>query len=249
MLVRSVSRAAVPAAVALLLFAAAPLFAQPGGGRFPGSYPSGTAFYQSPAYLNSNYSNPSAFTGSASYNTYSRFLPTYDPRSYIYTDAYLPNVYRNLYGSGYGVYGDIAVAPGQGVRYQPFSSAADYTSPTASSGGGVYQSTWASPAVYPPVPLPAAAPSSAPAALQGAAPANVVVQVPADAEVWFDDHKTKQSGGQRTFTSPPLQPGRTFTYEVKARWTQDGKPVERTQTIKVQGGETSQVEFRSDGGK
>jgi uncharacterized protein (TIGR03000 family) len=159
-------------------------------------------------------------------------------------------VYRpNTYGYGSGGYGDIAVPPGQGVRYQPFTSAADYTSPAASSARGVYQSSYASPAVYPPVPLPTAGPSSAPAPLPAAAPANVVVQAPADAEVWFDDYKTRQTGGQRTFTSPPLQAGRTFTYEVKARWTQDGKPVEKAQKVKVQGGETSQVEFRPDAGQ
>jgi uncharacterized protein (TIGR03000 family) len=74
-------------------------------------------------------------------------------------------------------------------------------------------------------------------------PAMVVVQVPAGAELWFDGNQTKQAGGERVFFSPPLQPGHAFHYVVRARWPQDGKPVEQFQMITVQAGQQARVQF------
>ena len=39
-----------------------------------------------------------------------------------------------------------------------------------------------------------------------------------DAEVRIQDHLMKQTGTSRLFVSPPLEPGRTFYYTVKATW-------------------------------
>jgi uncharacterized protein (TIGR03000 family) len=69
------------------------------------------------------------------------------------------------------------------------------------------------------------------------------VRVPAGAEIWFEGAKTGQSGSTRTFVSPPLEKGQTFTYEIRARWTQDGKPVEQTRHVNVRAGENVQVDF------
>jgi uncharacterized protein (TIGR03000 family) len=249
MIERTVSRVACAAAVVLLLCGAGQVVAQgPGGFRYQGGYPGGPGYAPPYTYQRDyRYANPDPYTRPSSYDSFFRYTPTYEPRSYLYPDAFLPNVYRpNTFGYGYLGLGDVTVPPGAAVRnpflgasYLPRSSAA-YTQ------GSAFPPTYPSPAIYPPVPLPAA---GMPAAPSPPAPANVVVQVPADAEVWFDGYKTRQTGARRTFTSPPLERGRTFTYEVKARWTQDGKPVERTQQVKVQGGETSEVEFRTDGGQ
>jgi uncharacterized protein (TIGR03000 family) len=77
----------------------------------------------------------------------------------------------------------------------------------------------------------------------GDAPATVVVQVPADAELWFQGQKTDLTGSQRTFTSPMLERGASYTYDVKARWTEDGKPVEKTRSVKVRAGERTTIDF------
>ena len=55
---------------------------------------------------------------------------------------------------------------------------------------------------------------------------------------------TTQQGIQRTYKSPPLEPGKEYTYTVKARWMMDGKPVEQTREVNVRAGHTSQVNFR-----
>ncbi len=45
--------------------------------------------------------------------------------------------------------------------------------------------------------------------------AHIQVRAPAEAEIWFGDHKTP--GTVREFISPPLPPGQEFVYEVRAR--------------------------------
>jgi uncharacterized protein (TIGR03000 family) len=71
----------------------------------------------------------------------------------------------------------------------------------------------------------------------------VEVSVPPNAEVWFDDLKTKQSGDTRTFRSPELEPGKTYLYDVKAKWVENGDEVTRTRTVRVQAGRAVQVDF------
>jgi uncharacterized protein (TIGR03000 family) len=76
----------------------------------------------------------------------------------------------------------------------------------------------------------------------------VSVQVPvADAEVWFDDRLTQQTGLARQFQSPPLTPGGAYTYRVTARWVVNGQPVLRTRTILVQAGGRVTLDFTRPG--
>lgn len=73
------------------------------------------------------------------------------------------------------------------------------------------------------------------------------VKVAPDAEVWINGDKTSKTGSQREFISSGLLPGKTYTYEIRAKWTQDGKPVDRTEKVKVKGGERRSVDFRLAG--
>jgi uncharacterized protein (TIGR03000 family) len=75
------------------------------------------------------------------------------------------------------------------------------------------------------------------------AKADIVVLVPADAEVFFDDGPTAQKGTERLFHTPPLQVGKQYHYTVRARWTQDGKKVEQTRKVAVRGGARVRVDF------
>ena len=69
------------------------------------------------------------------------------------------------------------------------------------------------------------------------------VRVPPNAEVWFDDQKTSQSGALRTFVSPPLDADHNFVYQIKARWNEDGRQVEKTRKIEVHPGDRLLVNF------
>jgi uncharacterized protein (TIGR03000 family) len=73
--------------------------------------------------------------------------------------------------------------------------------------------------------------------------ANVTVNVPADAQVWFDDNATTSTGGVRQYVSPPLTPGKGYTYEVRARWIDNGKEVTQTQQVEVRAGANVRVTF------
>jgi len=73
--------------------------------------------------------------------------------------------------------------------------------------------------------------------------AQIRVLVPAGAQVWVGGALTSQTGSERVFASPAIQPGRTYTYEVKARWMQEGEPVEQVKQVRVQANQTTTVDF------
>jgi hypothetical protein len=71
-----------------------------------------------------------------------------------------------------------------------------YTSPSPTAApGSTYPSSVAAP--------PRAQAESAPTAL----PVHIEVRVPTDADIWFDDARTTQTGAVRRFVLPPVPPG------------------------------------------
>jgi uncharacterized protein (TIGR03000 family) len=78
--------------------------------------------------------------------------------------------------------------------------------------------------------------------------ATIQVLVPdAKAQVIFDDTKTEETGTDRLFTSPALNPGKTYTYTIKAKWMDKDEEVVRTADIRVQAGRATLVDFRGKG--
>lgn len=73
--------------------------------------------------------------------------------------------------------------------------------------------------------------------------AHIWLRVPENAEIWVNGVKTKQTGESRYFFSPPLTSGKKYSYQLRLRWTKDGKPVEETQRIVVQAGQTIRRDF------
>jgi uncharacterized protein (TIGR03000 family) len=55
--------------------------------------------------------------------------------------------------------------------------------------------------------------------------------------------KTKQVGETRSFKSPPLEPGKTYLYDIRVHWVENGQDVDNKRTIKVQAGRTAHVDF------
>jgi uncharacterized protein (TIGR03000 family) len=79
--------------------------------------------------------------------------------------------------------------------------------------------------------------------------ATMVVLVPrTDAKVWVDGAPTNQQGMERSFNSPPLEPG-NYVYTIRARWVENGQPVERDRRVNVQPGQSVRVNFRVDSGE
>jgi uncharacterized protein (TIGR03000 family) len=125
------------------------------------------------------------------------------------------------YYRGYGSYGY------GGYGYSPYSFGPSvYVGPSAS-----YYATPATSYYY------------APPAEQ-AAIATFAVRVPSQAEIWFEGNKTSQTGDLRTFVSPSVPPGRSFSYDVRARWTgPDGRVVDQTRSVQFQAGQRLTVDF------
>ena len=74
--------------------------------------------------------------------------------------------------------------------------------------------------------------------------AHIRVQVSdPNAEVLFDGDQTRQRGNDRTFVTPPLEPGQTFHYTIEARWMENGKQMDKTRTISVNAGGSATVVF------
>jgi uncharacterized protein (TIGR03000 family) len=171
------------------------------------------------------------------------------------------------YGTTYG-YGGATASPysyvGYGTTYTPyrFAYSPGYRGVGYAGYGVTVPSSWASPvstsvAWYPPVfpraataglPRSSAASAASPAAYGGGGAeadttATVQVEVPAGATLWFDGTPTKQTGALRTFHTPPLERGHSYHYDVKARWEENGKPVERTKRVDVYAGARVTVDF------
>jgi len=65
----------------------------------------------------------------------------------------------------------------------------------------------------------------------------------AKAEVWFENQLTKQQGDLRQYVSGKLDPNYTYTFHVRARWMENGQPVEQSRTIDARAGQQLNVDF------
>lgn len=75
-------------------------------------------------------------------------------------------------------------------------------------------------------------------------PAFVTVNAPESADVWFAGIKATKEGPKHKFRTKPLDPGRKYNYNVKAKWTnEDGKEFEKTKVVSVRAGKRAVVNF------
>jgi uncharacterized protein (TIGR03000 family) len=63
------------------------------------------------------------------------------------------------------------------------------------------------------------------------------LRVPANAQVWFDGSETTQRGSLRPFVTPALEPDKDYTYVIRARWIEDGRPAEETRKVQFRSGD------------
>jgi uncharacterized protein (TIGR03000 family) len=90
---------------------------------------------------------------------------------------------------------------------------------------------------------PAAATATGPTPTAGASSLTVRVSIPPTAELLVDGVKTAQTGADRLFESPPVEPGRDIRYDLTARWVENGATVERIRTVSGKPGDTVRVDF------
>jgi uncharacterized protein (TIGR03000 family) len=73
--------------------------------------------------------------------------------------------------------------------------------------------------------------------------ATVTVRLPADARLFAEGQPMTHAGGEKTFVTPELPPGRDFTYTFRAEYARDGEKVMREKQLSVRPGGTYAVEF------
>ena len=119
------------------------------------------------------------------------------------------------------------VAPGQSFYYAPGAAYYAYAPPVNATAPGVRTQSLYAPGAASPV----------------NAPVTIDVTVPADAEIWIEGSRTARTGPQRRFVSPPLAPGRDYTYDFRVSWNRDGREVTSTRRITVHAGDVVNLTF------
>lgn len=71
----------------------------------------------------------------------------------------------------------------------------------------------------------------------------IEITVPPDAKVWFDNETTNHTGSVRYFVTPALSSSKPSQYEVHARWTENGQPVDRREKLAVEPGKRAFLSF------
>lgn len=142
------------------------------------------------------------------------------------------------YGYGYPYYGWYSSYPSYDYYSYPSYDYYNYGYPYAASDSGLaplgsYATT---------TPYPGSEESMMPA--QAINEVTVNVEVPSNAQVWFEGQKTNETGSSRTFVSPPVNPNQEYIYHIRARWQQNGKTMDQTKNVTVHAGDRITVDFR-----
>lgn len=76
-----------------------------------------------------------------------------------------------------------------------------------------------------------------------AAPATIVVSLPADARLIVDGNITTSTSDRRTLVTPNLEFGSDYVYTMVAEIVRDGRTMEQSQQVTVRGGQIANVQF------
>jgi uncharacterized protein (TIGR03000 family) len=79
------------------------------------------------------------------------------------------------------------------------------------------------------------------------APATVVVSLPPDAKLSFDDKLTTSTNSLRTFVSPPLDRGKSYYYTLRAEVNRDGRDIVTTRRVAVRAGQETRINLEVPG--
>jgi uncharacterized protein (TIGR03000 family) len=84
---------------------------------------------------------------------------------------------------------------------------------------------------------------AAPKQTLNAAPATIVVSLPAEAKLLVDGDATSSTSTVRVFQSPALEQNQTYYYTLNGELLRDGQIVKTSQRVAVRAGEETRVEL------
>jgi uncharacterized protein (TIGR03000 family) len=235
------TRIGVPAVLAALLLMAGPAWAQHrGGGGHGGGFHAGG--FHSGGFHAGGFHGGGFHAGGSHFDRFhvgslhrGDFFRDHHFRSYPF-HGYYP--FYGYYYPSYGYYPSYSYYPSYdlGGGSTPDLGYYDSYGGAAPSDSGSYQAT---------EPPSTVSPNTASAQIDSIA--RLTVKVPANAKLWFNGSITKSTGSVREFQSPPLAPGR-YSYEVRARWTENGRETTQTQKVAVTPGVHITVDFPNRSG-
>jgi uncharacterized protein (TIGR03000 family) len=71
--------------------------------------------------------------------------------------------------------------------------------------------------------------------------ATLIVHLPADAQLTVEGQPTQQTSARRLFVSPPLTPGKTYYYTLRAEVVRNGQKLTTTREVAVRAGQQTEV--------
>jgi uncharacterized protein (TIGR03000 family) len=69
----------------------------------------------------------------------------------------------------------------------------------------------------------------------------LVAHVPENGQVWIEEDATSSRGTLRTYQSPALTPGKSYSYTVRVAWVENGKVVSQTRHFPIKAGDVQCV--------
>jgi uncharacterized protein (TIGR03000 family) len=78
--------------------------------------------------------------------------------------------------------------------------------------------------------------------------AKILIDVPPQARLYVDNKLMPMRSGQRTFLSPPLEPGSSYYYDVKIVTLQDGREQIFSDRVVIRRGDVVAASVRPGGG-
>jgi uncharacterized protein (TIGR03000 family) len=112
-----------------------------------------------------------------------------------------------------------------------------YTGPVMTPAGNPMQA----PAVPGSAPGAGSPPTAAPKAAQ------LIIEKPADAQIFVDNQPVKSEGLTQSFATPVLEPSQAYYYMVRVEMNRDGKSLSESRRVIVRAGQTLQETFRDPG--
>jgi uncharacterized protein (TIGR03000 family) len=248
MLYRQSSRLALLAAGVALLLASQPAPAQyyPVGDRRP-EMSTGRTYFESHGAGYSLYIPAATYAGR--YDFYpGKYTGVYAPTRFASSTGYyatMPSGYSPIMMTSLnypGIYGAYVLGPGAaGNNLVPAFQTIPDNRPSDNPVGAPYAPLARS---LMDVPLKPRIEVSTQPELRTARSAMIDVFLPPQAALTFQGQPTTEEGGVRVFQSPALEPGRTYTYDIRATWrTDDGREVSRTRRLSVSAGDHLTVDF------
>jgi len=73
--------------------------------------------------------------------------------------------------------------------------------------------------------------------------ARLIVEVPADAKLYIDEQLMKSTAAIRSFSTPTLEVGQSYYYDVRVEVVRDGKTYEGSKRVVVRAGEKIRASF------